>query len=195
MKKTWPESDLEMMELSIPEYIDDQPFHAYYMTVSGHMQYNFFGNQMAMKNKKYVEDLPYSDAGKTYLATQVELDRALEYLLKKLEEKGIADKTFIALSADHYPYGLENEVIEELSGKKVDQNFDLYKSTFILDTKNMDPITIEDPTSSLDILPTLSNLMGLDYDSRLLIGRDVISESDPLVFFLNKSFITDTRKV
>lgn len=191
VKKTWPESDLEMMEKTIPEYIGSTPFHTYYMTVSGHLRYNFTGNAMALKNKGLVEKLPYSDAGKAYIAGQIELDRALEYLLKNLEEAGIADKTLIALSPDHYPYGLEDNQINELAGHPVEKNFELYKSTFILYSKGMTPTTIDKPCSSLDILPTLSNLMGLEYDSRLLMGRDIFSNSEPLVTFLDKSFITD----
>ncbi len=35
------------------------------------------------------------------------------------------------------------------------------------------------------------NLMGLEYDSRLLMGVDAFSEKEPLIMFLNKSFITD----
>lgn len=191
LKRTWPESDLEMMEKTIPEYIKSQPFHTYYMTVSGHMLYSFSGNAMASKNRLSVQALPYSDAAKAYLASQVELDRAMEYLLNKLEEAGIANKTLIALSADHYPYGLDNKYIDELAGHTVEKNFELYKSTFILYTKGMKPVTIDKPCSSLDIIPTLSNLLGLQYDSRLLMGRDIFSNSDPLVIFLNKSFITD----
>ncbi|WP_230200213.1 LTA synthase family protein [Bacillus niameyensis] len=191
VQETWPESDLEMMEETIPEYIEDQPFHTYYMTVSGHMQYSFTGNYIAWKNKKYVENLPYSDQAKAYIATQVELDRALEYLIAELEKAGIAEKTLIALSADHYPYGLDDETIDELVGHKVEKNFELYKSTFILYTKGMEPEIITKPASSLDILPTLSNLLGLEYDSRLLMGKDIFSDSDPLVLFLNRSFITD----
>lgn len=191
LKKTWPESDLEMMEKTIPEYIGNQPFHAYYMTVSGHLRYTFIGNSMAAKNKKYVKDLPYSEGGKAYIATQIELDKALELLLKKLDEAGIAEKTLIALSPDHYPYGLEEEDLNQLAGHTVEKNFELYKSTFILYTKGMEPVTIDKPCSSLDIMPTLSNLLGIEYDSRLLMGQDIFSDSEPLVVFLNKSFITD----
>lgn len=190
VKKTWPESDLEMMEKTIPEYIDNKPFHAYYMTVSGHMQYNFGGNYIAKKNKEAVKDLPYSEQAKAYIATQIELDKALEYLLEQLEAAGVADNTLIALSADHYPYGLENETIDEFAGHTVEKNFELYKSNFILYTKDMKPVTIDKPCSSLDIIPTISNLMGIEYDSRLLMGQDIFSDSEPLVMFVNKSFIT-----
>jgi lipoteichoic acid synthase len=191
IKKTWPESDLEMMEKTVPEYVNNQPFHTYYMTVSGHLQYNFSGNLMAIKNKEAVQNLPYSEPGRAYIATQIELDKALENLLKQLEEAGVADKTLIALSPDHYPYGLENNEIDELAGHRVDRDFELYKSNFILYTKGMEPETIDKPCSSLDIIPTLSNMLGLEYDSRLLMGRDIFSDSDPLIIFSNKSFITD----
>ncbi|MBO5413225.1 MAG: LTA synthase family protein, partial [Clostridia bacterium] len=43
--------------------------------------------------------------------------------------------------------------------------------------------------SSLDVLPTVLNLFGFDYDSRLLMGRDIFSDSEPFVIFSNRSFI------
>ena len=55
----------------------------------------------------------------------------------------------------------------------------------------MEPQVISKPASSLDILPTLSNLLGLEYDSRLMMGTDIFSDAKPIVPFLNKSFITD----
>ncbi|SHG28714.1 LTA synthase family protein [Ornithinibacillus halophilus] len=192
--QTWPESDLEMMEETIDEYINKEPFHAYYMTVSGHLEYNFGGNNMAHKNKKYVETLDYSEQAKAYLATQIELDRALQYLIEKLTEAGVMERTLIVLSADHYPYGLEFETIDELSGKKVDQDFGIYKSNLIVYTEDMEKTEVDKPMSSLDILPTISNLLGLEYDSRLLMGTDVFSDAPSLVMFRNKSFISDIGK-
>ena len=127
VKKVWPASDLEMLENTIPEYIDEHPFHAYYMTVSGHLRYTFTGNSMAAKNREVVKDLPYSENAKAYIATQVELDRAMRHLLDQLEKAGIADRTLIAISADHYPYGLAEHEINELAGHEVEKNFELYK--------------------------------------------------------------------
>ena len=56
--RTWPASDLEMMEVTIPEYIEEEPFHTYYLTMSGHLQYSFERNNMAMKNREVVSHLP-----------------------------------------------------------------------------------------------------------------------------------------
>ena len=194
INKTWPESDLEMIEVTAGEYIGEQPFHTYYMTVSGHMMYNFDGNYMAKKNKALVEKLTYSDESRAYTACNLELEFAMKALIDKLEAAGIADKTVIAISPDHYPYGLSRDAIDELAGHKVEENFELYKSAFILWKKGMEPVVIEKTCSSLDINPTLSNLFGLEYDSRLLMGSDIMSNASPLVIFSNNSWITDMAK-
>ena len=52
-------------------------------------------------------------------------------------------------------------------------------------------IVVDTPVYSLDILPTLSNLFGVEYDSRLLVGRDVFSDAEPLVLWPNYSWKTD----
>ena len=188
----WPQSDLEMMTYTGGEYISENQFHAYYMTISGHMLYTFSGNSMANKNKDLVKELPYSENCKAYIACNIELDRALEELMRQLEEAGVLDKTVICLSSDHYPYGLTNEEISELAGHKIEENFELYKNNLILYNSAMEPVTIDKPCSSIDIIPTLSNLFGFTYDSRLLPGKDILSDSEGLVIMMNnRSFITD----
>lgn len=194
LNNTWPESDLEMIDVTADEYIGLNPFHTYYMTVSGHLNYSFGGNYIARKNKAFVIDLPYSDASKAYIACNMELEFAIKSLIEKLEANGLADKTVIAISPDHYPYGLPKENIDELAGHKVEENFELYKSTFILWKKGFETVTIDKPCSSLDIIPTLSNLFGLNYDSRLIMGSDILSDAAPLVIFSNRSWITDKAK-
>ena len=52
------------------------------------------------------------------------------------------------------------------------------------------PVTVDKYCSNLDILPTLSNLFNMQHDSRLLMGRDILSDSEQLVVFDNRSFIT-----
>lgn len=191
IKETWPESDIEMVMETMDEYIDKQPFHVYYMTVSGHLQYNFTGNYIAKKNKAMVDSLNYPESIKAYLACNIELDRAIEKIISDLDEAGIAEDTLIAISPDHYPYGLTQKELSVLAGHNITSQFELYKGVFLLWTKGMEPVKINKPSSSLDILPTLSNLMGLKYDSRLLIGSDILSDSEPLIIFKDRSWITD----
>lgn len=192
MTPTWPESDVEMMMLTLPEFLSNAPFHTYYMTVSGHLEYSFSGNQMAYNHRNEVKDLPLSDQAKAYLACQIELDRAIAYLLEQLEASGQLENTVICLYPDHYPYGLSNKSIQELAGEDLSESLELYRSTMILWSGDQTkPVIVEKPCSNLDILPTLSNLFGLDYDSRLLMGRDIFSSDPGLVIFSDTSFLTD----
>ena len=191
----WPQSDIEMIEATTNEYINDEHFMTYYMTVSGHLQYTYVGNSMATKNKKYVKDLPYSEKVQAYLATQIELDKALELLIKRLEEAGKLNDTVIAISADHYPYGLTNNEMKSYADYIIDEKFDIHKNSFILWNNEMKKsIKVTKYASSLDIVPTIFNLFNLEYDSRLLIGKDILSDSEGIVIFNDRSWITNSGK-
>lgn len=192
VQKTWPESDVEMIEKSTPDYLNGEPFHVYYMTVSGHLAYAYGDNMMATKNKDFVEGLEFSRQVRCYIACQIELDRALETLLAELEAAGELENTVIALGADHYPYGLDHSAYEELAGKDLSTPFSLYENTFILWCGDMEePIVVDKYCSSLDIAPTLANLFGLPYDSRLYIGTDIFAPEPNYVIFDDRSFIND----
>lgn len=187
----WPQSDLYMIENTFDMYKDSEPFHTYYLTVSGHVMYNFGGNAMAARHKDMVESLNYSEATKAYIACQYELELALTRLNEKLEEAGIADRTLIVLTADHVPYD-NKEVVDELAGRSLDGTFEWYQNKLIIYSASMEePVDVGKYCSSLDILPTVSNLMGLDYDSRMLVGQDILSDNEGFVMFNDRSFITD----
>lgn len=127
----------------------------------------------------------------------------MESLVKQLEDAGIADDTVIALTTDHYPYGLEKgaswgndeDYLSELYGYPADSYTARDHSALILWSGCLEdreePIVISSPTYSLDLLPTLSNLFGVEYDSRLLVGRDVFSEEEPLVLWTDYDWLTD----
>jgi phosphoglycerol transferase MdoB-like AlkP superfamily enzyme len=189
-----PASDLEMMEGTIPEYIGMDRFHVYFMTVSGHMNYNFKGNAMSSKNKEAVAELPMSDNAKAYIACHIELDKALEYLLKELELAGKLENTVICLSADHYPYAMTEEQYDELAGKELSQDLDKFRNSLILWNAGMEeePIIVEKTCGSMDLVPTLLNLFGFTYDSRLYAGRDIFSDQEGMVICNDRSFVTDT---
>ena len=201
VKEVWPESDLEMMDFTVPLYIDKQPFSIYYMTVSGHCRYNYLGNKMSKKNYDVVKDLDCSETVKCYLACQLELEYAMESLVRQLEEAGIADDTLIVLSADHYPYGLEGgttwgnkkDYVAELYGYDPKNHIERDHSALIMWSGCLEDkdIVIDTPVYSLDILPTISNLFGVEYDSRLLVGRDVFSDAEPIVLWYDYTWKTD----
>ncbi|MCQ2515849.1 MAG: LTA synthase family protein [Saccharofermentans sp.] len=192
----WPESDLQMMECTLPTYINQQPFNIYYMSVSGHSNYSRYANAQSRRHWDETIDLDgqVSDTIRAYQACQIDLDRAIGYILEELEAHGLLDDTVIAICADHYPYGLEQPYLEELYGHSITTTMQRDHNRLIIWSgclEDEDPIIVDTPTSSLDMLPTLLNLFGIEYDSRLLPGRDVFSDAMPLVFNLGYEWKTD----
>ncbi len=199
VKDVWPQSDLEMIDFTVPQYIDNQPFSIYYMTVSGHCRYNFAGNAQSKKNKDLVQDLPYSDGVKAYIACNLELEKALTSLVSQLEAAGIADDTVIVMAPDHYPYGLgtawglKKDGLAELYGVEKYDLFQRDQNTLIIWSgclEDMD-LKIDAPVCSVDILPTLSNLFGVTYDSRMSVGRDVLGTEEAISLWPDYSWVTE----
>lgn len=188
---TWPESDIEVIDKTTGDYVNNEPFVTYYMTISGHREFNFSDNYICYKNKDLVADEPYSSHVQAYLACQLELEKSMELLLQRLEEAGVLENTVIVLTADHYPNGLTDEEMSELAGHEISDNFGRFRNGAFIYKAGMTPETVDAPSSHLDLLPTLSNLFGLDFDSRLYMGRDVFSDAEPFVMFRDRSWITD----
>ena len=191
----WPEYDTEMIKATTDDYLNStEPFMVYYMTVSGHLAYNFGGNEVAIKNREKVNNLPYSDSVKAYLATQIELNDALELLINTLEEKNKLDDTVIVLLADHYPYGLTVDQINEISNYKKDGIIGVNDSNLIIWNSKMKTIEVDKVSMSIDVLPTVYNLFGIDYDSRLFAGSDILSIREGMAIFNERSWVTDKGK-
>ncbi len=204
----WPESDTEMIALSTPMYIDEQPFNVYMMTVSGHMNYSFAGNAMAARHQEETADLAgrYSETVRAYIACQMELDQAVADLIDRLDEAGVLDRTVIVLTGDHYPYDLDPNFsagatgMAELMGgsaapsdplEKYRSSLIVWNSAFAAENR----VEVDTLCCQMDILPTLLNLFGVDFDSRLLMGRDIFSEgTERLVVFSDQSFISDAGR-
>ena len=188
----WPESDVEMINTTFEDYANsEKPFFTYYVTVSGHGDYGFNYSAMSRKHKDEVKDLDYSEKPLAYLAAQIELDQALELLINKLEEAGILEDTVIALVGDHYPYYLSLDEVNEIASYEKDGTVEINRSNFILWNSAMDTIEIDKVGSQIDVLPTIYNLFGVKYDSRLIIGKDILSTKPGLAIFGNSSWVSD----
>ncbi len=188
----WPESDVEMIEATFADYANsEKPFMVYYVTVSGHGDYGFNYSAMARKHKDAVAHLDYSEKPLSYLAAQIELDQALKLLIDKLDESGILEDTVIALVGDHYPYYLSLEEVNEISSYEKDSVVEINRSNFILWNSEMETVEVDKVGSQIDVLPTIYNLFGVEYDSRLIIGKDILSTEPGLAIFGNSSWVSD----
>ncbi len=201
-----PNSDEETALQTLNDYLGNRDengnvrqFHAYYMTYSGHHPYHDIHDKdhvkspMTFENRDKVDNLPYSEVVKSYLAANLEVENMLTAILDALEEAGCLENTVIVLTSDHYPYGLLSHQFNELAGEQVDTTFGIYRNSFLCYNAGMkEPVVVDTPCCTVDILPTLLNLFGVEYDSRLLAGTDVLDEQSFHVAMLyNQSFITD----
>ena len=181
----WPNSDEEMAQLTAGDYLDsDKPFHAYYMSFSGHAGYFFAGNMMSKRHKSDLlpKHQAYSATIQAYFACQYEVELMLRELVNRVEQAGRLEDTVFAFTADHYPYPLNDNCLSELYGlpkSRIRENFDLYRNCFVLWSASMEhPIEVDTPCSTIDILPTISNLFGLPYDARLMTGTDILGDGE-----------------
>ncbi len=209
-----PRSDREMIEATLPLYIDKDKFNIYYMTVSGHCPYSPAslgyaanpygtaangGNYFSEENIDLVSDLKMSDLLKNFVACQIEVEKAVASLVEKLDEAGVLEDTVIVMSADHFPYGIQDgggyeKYLEELYGFPIKNDLDRDRNGLIIWSpvlEEKEPVRIDKPVSTIDVLPTLLNLFGCNYDSRLLPGKDILSGQPGLVFNTGYDWTSD----
>ena len=116
-----------------------------------------------------------------------ETDYMIELLLQNLENKNLLDDTVIVAFADHYLYTLENkEILNQY--KETDNNL-INKTPFFIWSNNNKKTDIKKVTSQLNILPTVLNLFGINYNPNNYIGEDALnSEYEGIVFFSDYSW-------
>ena len=190
-------SDEEMFKNTISEYIDDDNFFVHYVTLSAHGVYKYDKNKVAQKYYDYVKDYDYPEELKLYLSANIDLDKGLEYIVNELEKKGKLEDTVFVITPDHYPYYLNSIGLDKLnlrSDEDKTDDFLLHHSSLIIWNSDDEKVQIDNYSSIVDVLPTVLNLFGFEYDSRLLIGKDILSENDGLVIFSNYSWINKNGK-
>ena len=73
-----------------------------------------------------------------------------------------------------------------------DEIVEVNRSNFIIWNSEMEEtIEIEKTGSQIDVLPTLLNLFGIEYDSRLIVGKDILSTYPGLAIFSDRSWVYD----
>lgn len=193
-------------DLTMDTYTSKQPFSIYYMSISGHCTYDADNYKVGeyLDRVNSVVGSNFMDVTKYYICYQMQFEEALKTMIEKLEKAGIADDTVICITGDHYPYGLDydtfgntQDYVADLLGGDHSTHWTNDVNSLIIWSGSLEnelkdyQTEISTPCYSLDIVPTLSNLFGVEYDSRLLVGRDALSDTDPLVLWPDYSWKTD----
>ncbi len=186
-------SDAEMMKFYL-KTLDDRdtsvPFMSWITTVTSHMPYS----SSSIYNDLYYDMMPteYSKDVRRYMSKLKVVDEAIGVLLEGLEERDILDDTVIILYADHYPYGLNSKDLSKAYGYEINIDNNAEQVPFIIYNSKLTPKVFDDYTSYINITPTVANLFNLDYDSRIYMGTDILSDDyEGMVIFADGSWKND----
>ncbi len=186
------QSDFELIKQAFSYFKDSDKFFSFIITSSMHWPYD----ENSTLGTRYLEEInavhgDYPMEIKRYLSKSMEFDKGIGELLKMLEEEGKADNTVICLFSDHHPFKLSTSTIEKYSllrNRKELYGNDL--TPFIIYNPNLEPTVFSEVNSSFDQVPTIANLFGLNYDSRLYAGSDIFND-DCAVIYPNADWITN----
>lgn len=132
-----------------------------------------------------------------YMVTALDTDKAVGLLKADLEKKGLLDDTVIVLFGDHnaYYHGLSNYVKDidnkDLDDYDADGKFtDLYNVPLMIYdqdlTQKLDETKkshiVDKFTCTADIVPTVLDLLGLNYYSNLYYGNSVLSDKQSVLY-------------
>ena len=182
------DEDFMVKVLDILKETDDgRPFMTWLTTVSAHQPYT----ASSILGDKYLSSLSeynYPKELKRYLSKAKVTDDGLGVLLKGLEEQGKLDDTVIVLYGDHYPYGMNKSTIKKILTYDLN-DYEVERVPFVIYNSKLEPKTFTEYTSYINIVPTLANLFDLDYDPRLYMGTDLLSDDyESLVVFADGSW-------
>ncbi len=186
---TWP-SDVELIEKATPNFISDDKFYAKIVTVSGHLSYTS-SNTIVKQHYDRVKDISVDESIKNYFATQVELDDAIGTLVEEIEKAGKLDDTIFITYSDHRPYGLDNVKVDEISELDRLTDVDINRTPLVIWGNDVPNMEVENLISTIDLMPTIANMFGLDMDYESAMGKDAFASEDHVVQFANFSWKTD----
>ena len=165
------------------------PFFSFLITYSGHGPYSDTNPIYLAHAEEAQAAATRTDGNYVYaVAHAMETDAFVAELMEALEESGHDEDTVVAFYADHYNYYMMNDALN-MDIKGVDSLDLLQHTDFFIWAPGVEPMTVDKYTSSLDVLPTLANLFGLDAPYGLLTGDDAFSDGGGYVFFNDGTWV------
>ena len=151
------------------------------------MLYNLDKEKLLLDNPELeIEDVEMTEEECVRRQAQ-ETDYMMQLLIEKLKENELLNDTVFVVFADHYLYTIEDKTI--LDKYKNTSNNLINNTPFFIWSPNTKKININKPTSQLNILPTVLNLFGIEYNPNNYITQDALSKNyNGVVFFSDYSW-------
>ncbi len=184
--------DETFRELMFPE---NKKFVDYIITYSGHYP---FTNTKGVCKLLYNEDIEreMNETGALEPPEFVEMDEEecvrrqnketddmMKLLLETLKEKNLYDDTVIVVITDHYLYTIDDQTI--LERYKNTSNNLINNTPFFIWTSKTKKTNISEVTTQLNVLPTVLNLFGVEFNKNNYIGTDALANKYSGIAFFN----------
>lgn len=168
-----------------------EPFMNYIISFTTHTPFNL-DSPMAklLTDKVYGKDgvVPMMNEEYTARFFAAETDRMVGLLMKALEDNGLIENTIIVAFADHYLYTLNDKTILDKYKRHTDNNL-INHTPFFIWSYDLQKKHIGKVNSQLDILPTVLNLLGVNFYDEHYIGKDILDDNySGYVFFSDYSW-------
>lgn len=186
----WYDSNLVSNEDVYNLLIPDGKFANYLATISAHGSYNEVNTKCEGFLEKYPQYKKIEDKELACMKAGVkETDTFFGELFDKLEKEGRLDDVVFVVATDHDAYGYEKT--PEIKGL-TDAN-ELQKVPFMIYNSEIKGEQVDKIVDTADILPTLANMLDIDYSPTFSIGEDIFSESHKnYAFFNDGSYIDES---
>ena len=123
------------------------------------------------------DDEKYETYLRNYLATIMDLDRGVEYLLNYLSENNILDNTTLVIFSDHNAYYQDLSYKMRNMEKSEYDNPQLYKVPATIFNSTLEPELISDFTNPYNLLPTILDLLGVKYNNNMYMGYSIFNNN------------------
>lgn len=125
--------------------------------------------------KKYgAENIPNLSEEETAKLMVGETDYMVGLLIQALKDNDLYDNTVIVAYADHYLYTILDKTV--LDKYKTTNNNLINHTPFFIWSSDVTPTNINKVTMQMNILPTVLNLFGIDYNSNHYIGKNALAK-------------------
>ena len=200
-EKYYAGSDMQMHHYQFDRYLmsgyeamtENSPFFSFVITISGHGAYG--PHNMIGQEHQAAADAVAERTEENYryaVAHAMETDLFIGMLMEQLEADGRLEDTVLIFYADHCNYYLlDNTLLKDIKG--VDDLNKADNTDWFIYDGGRTVGTVEKVTSSLDVLPTIANLFGLDADYAAMIGHDAFGVEGGWCFWLDGAWFDGTQ--
>ena len=157
------------------KFVYDEKFMTFYISYSAHMPYNY-NKPECIENIDYIKK-HFTNQNEEFLCAMSQAkntDDAIKMLIDELNNQNKLEDTVLIFFSDHYAYSMNQEMVNEQK-KETDANLKT-KTPFFIYSVNNDPKKIDKVNSTIDILPTISDLFGLEYNPNIYFGDSIFND-------------------